>query len=195
MASKPKTRALVAELERLTREEWPDAPERTPLDYVCRRLAEGETLRAVARSLDCSTQLIIDIMDDVAGAETRRAAFSRAREVGAHQLAEESIELADNATPEDAHVAGLQVKTRQWVAERWNRRDFGNDRSAVQLNVSIGSLMLEALRQPAIVEPTAIGSAIAEPADVLSIEPASTCENEQGTPSPSAPAAEAPVDS
>lgn len=175
MTGTPKKRALIGEMARRIIAELPDKPDATPLDYVCWRIANGETLRAVARSFGVSPQMVIELVDNAVGADARRDGFARAREIGAHQLAEEAIEISDAASPSDANVATLQVRTRQWVAERWNRREFGTQ-PGTQVNVSIGALMLEALKAP-----SAIASAIAEPAEVLSIEDASTSALEHRT--------------
>jgi hypothetical protein len=61
---------------------------------------------------------------------------------------EEAAQLADDAeaTPAGVQKAGLQVRTRQWMAERFDPQMFGEKNG--QVNVNIGQLMLEALRQP-----------------------------------------------
>lgn len=168
MAGHPKTHAFRGELVRRTIAELPDKPEATTLDYVCWRLANGETLRAIAASFRVSPRLVIDVLDADHGADARRDRFAQARELGAHQLVDEAIAISDAASPGDANVARLRVATRQWVAERWNRREFGTDKGAT-VNVTVGALMLDALRAP-----SAIASAIVDQADVLSIEPATT---------------------
>jgi AraC-like DNA-binding protein len=185
MAGSPKKKALRIELERRTREEWPDELERTHLDYVADWQANGKTLRSLCDQLAVSPNMLHTHLRDTYGVGTVRDVLARAREAGAHLFAEESIDIADAATEDDVQVARLQVSTRQWVAERWNPKELGGQKGA-NLIVNVGSLMLEALRQPA---PSAIPSAIVEDAEVLSIEEVSTCEAEQRTTNPTTAAA------
>jgi hypothetical protein len=135
--------------------------------------------------------MLSDYLRNTYGVADRDAKLRAARENAAHLLAEHALEIADAAKPEDAQVARLQVSTRQWVAERWNRKEFGQDRSSsAVVNVSIGSLMLDALRQPVAIEAPAIVGAIAEPAEVLSTEPAMAYEDAERIPNPSTAAAD-----
>jgi AraC-like DNA-binding protein len=158
---------MIAQLEQRTRAEFEDEPERTHLDYVADWQASGKTLRALCREINVSPPMLSDYLRVEFGAEVARDALSRARENAAHLLAEESMEIADDATPAVAQVANLQVRTRQWVAERWNRRELGNQAGAT-LNISIGALMLDALRQPVPIQATsAIVDAIALPSNSL----------------------------
>lgn len=209
MAGNPKKNAMRAELERRTRTEFPDEPEATTLDYVCRWLADGKTFRSLCRDLGVSAPMVYDSLNHAFGSDTVRAEFAKAREVGAHQLVDEAIEIADDAPPEEAALANLRVRARQWTAERWNRRELGVDKGgSVSVSLSLGQLMINALVAPPppapgleeskqdILAPTrdtptaqlgegspagesAIASAIAEEAEVLSIEEPTSSGSEQ----------------
>lgn len=205
MAGNPKKAAVRAELERRTQAEFPDEPEATLLDYVCHWLADGQTFRALCRDIKSSAPVVYTLLNHDFGADNVKAAFAKARELGSHQLVDESIEIADNAVPMEAAKANLQVRARQWAAERWNRKDLGVDRGgAASVNISIGQLMMGALLAPpppreveesksdvlpraqdtagrdrqleagGSASVSAIASAIAEEAEVLSIEPATS---------------------
>lgn len=71
--------------------------------------------------------------------------FTRARALAAHALVDEALEIADNADPEYVQKAKLQVQTRQWTAERWNRKDYGQAKAEVA--ISISGLHIEALKR------------------------------------------------
>jgi DNA-directed RNA polymerase subunit F len=71
--------------------------------------------------------------------------FTRARVRAAHDLVEETLEIADNADPEYVQKAKLMVTTRQWTAERWNRKDYGQAKAEVA--ISISGLHIEALKR------------------------------------------------
>lgn len=197
MAGNPKKAAMKAELERRTRAEFPDEPERTWLDYVAACLADGQTFRALCRDMGVSTPMVYDALNHAFGQENVRAAFAKARELGAHQLAEEAIEISDEVmqTPAESQRASLRIRARQWTAERWNRADMGQQKAA-GATINIGTLMLQALQAPIetagsvlppargssaalTIQPDAIAAAIPAPVEILSIEPASTSEPEQ----------------
>ena len=74
----------------------------------------------------------------------RWALWMEAKAFIAHSLAEEAYEIAQNASPETVHVSKLQIQTNQWMAERFNREDYGKSEQA-QVTVSIGEDFWEAL--------------------------------------------------
>jgi len=102
------------------------------------------------------------------GVDAVRETLRAARETGAHVLVEQSLDISDAATPESAQVARLQVTSRQWVAERWNARELAAKGATVAVQVNVGALMLDALRQPVADLQPALDTAIAEPANLLS---------------------------
>lgn len=71
--------------------------------------------------------------------------FTRARARAAHALVDEALAIADAADPEYVQKAKLQVQTRQWTAERWNRKDYGQAKAEVA--ISISGLHIEALKR------------------------------------------------
>lgn len=76
---------------------------------------------------------------------TRWAKFKRMRSQAAHVLAEDSLEILDSASPATISVDRERARTRQWMAERYNRAELGDTKQiGVQLN--IGQLHLEALQ-------------------------------------------------
>jgi len=77
-------------------------------------------------------------------------AVTRARARAATDLACETLEIADNATPEQANVAKIRIASRQWIAERWNAQVYAQQR-APAVNISIGGLRLDALRHVEVV--------------------------------------------
>mgnify|MGYP003655676588 CR=1 FL=1 len=75
---------------------------------------------------------------------TRWALWLEAKAFIAHALAEEAYEIAQNASPETVHVSKLQIQTNQWMAERFNRQDYGKSEVAT-VNVTIGEDFWNAL--------------------------------------------------
>jgi hypothetical protein len=60
-------------------------------------------------------------------------------------MADEIVEIADNATPQDAHVARLKVDARKWVAAKLLPRKYGDRPAEVNVNtqVNLASISVE----------------------------------------------------
>jgi hypothetical protein len=107
------------------------------------RLSQGETVLGVARALGISHTAFYDWVDR--GGEARAAALARARARGGQSLAEETLEIADSASPQEAQVAKLRVDTRRWLASKMNE-EYG-DKQQPLVNIDLGSMALDALRK------------------------------------------------
>jgi transposase-like protein len=110
------------------------------------RLSQGETVLGVARTLGISHTAFYDWVDRGGGA--RAAALARARARGGQSLAEETLEIADSATPQEAQVAKLRVDTRRWLAGKMNE-EYG-DKQQPLVNIDLGSMALDALRKRSV---------------------------------------------
>lgn len=112
------------------------------------KLSAGETVLGLARTLGISHTAFYDWVDRGGGA--RAAALARARTRGGQSLAEETLEIADTATPQEAQVAKLRVDTRRWLASKMAPDDYG-DKQQPLVNIDLGSMALDALRKRSIV--------------------------------------------
>lgn len=93
----------------------------TIADEVCRRIAEGKSLRSICES------------DSLPSRETIRqwlrdhpefvGQYARARDEQADFYADEIIDIADKA--EDAQIARLQVDARKWKASKLAPKRYG----------------------------------------------------------------------
>lgn len=111
-------------------------------EAIINRVASGETLTAIAAELGTSRELLSQWMNRD---EDRAAALREARARAADALVDQTIAIADTASPAEAQLARLRVDVRQWAARSWNRAAYGTqDKAAVEIN--IGSLHLDALR-------------------------------------------------
>jgi hypothetical protein len=111
------------------------------------RLSEGETILSLARSLEISHSAFYDWIER--GGEERASALARARARGGRSLAEQTLEIADAATPQEAAVAKLRVDTRRWLASKQAPDEYG-DKQQPLVNIDIGSLALDALRKRSV---------------------------------------------
>ena len=110
------------------------------------KISQGETVLGVARTLGISHTAFYDWVDR--GGEARAAALARARTRGGQSLAEQTLDIADSATPQEAQVAKLRVDTRRWLASKMNE-DYG-DKQQPLVNIDLGSMALDALRKRSI---------------------------------------------
>lgn len=113
---------------------------------IADKLSEGQTVLGLARTLGISHTAFYDWVDR--GGEARAAALARARARGGQSLAEETLEIADAATPQEAQVAKLRVDTRRWLASKMNE-EYG-DKQQPLVNIDLGSMALDALRKRSV---------------------------------------------
>ena len=111
------------------------------------RLSEGETILSLAKSLGVSHTAFYDWIER--GGEARASALARARARGGRSLAEQTLEIADNASPQEAQVAKLRVDTRRWLAAKQAPDEYG-DKQQPLVNIDLGSMALDALRKRSV---------------------------------------------
>lgn len=167
MAGRARFHALKAELERRTRDIFEDDADKNHLDYVCERVENATTTKAVAAELSVSlghevtfARMMAYLRECFGDAETdQRIASARTR--ASHLLPEEGKELVDAAglTPAEVAKAGQQARQRNWMAERYNPQAYGQSKG-VSVSISIGSLHLDALRAAPRIVTGAVQSAI-----------------------------------
>lgn len=135
MAGTPIKRALFAKIEKMG-----------GLEFVCAHIAEGMTIGRLAEFLECSRPLLSFWINQT---EERKQAVLNARKLKAEKLAEDALEIADQV--DETSVGGvnkarLQVETRKWMASKLDPDGYGEAKQA-QVNISIGDLHLQALKQ------------------------------------------------
>ena len=111
------------------------------------KLSQGDTILSLARSLGISHTAFYDWIDR--GGAERADALARARARGGRSLAEQTIDIADSASPQEAQVAKLRVDTRRWLASKQAPDEYG-DKQQPLVNIDLGSMALDALRKRSI---------------------------------------------
>jgi len=146
-------KSMLSELARLAGEAG-----LSPEDYVCELVTEGETLRSIAADLSRSANR--DISPGTLGAwlnadPARRAKLVAARKDSAPALVEKAIEILDNVDNDRDAIAAAkaQSEVRTWLASKYDRQTFGNDTAQVNVQLNLGQLHLDALRQRATAAP------------------------------------------
>jgi len=154
MAGRPKQRRIISLLERLASEELDDEP--SALAYACAWLSDGKTVQALA-----------DHLTNLAGEPVHRGwltpvllklapnaeqQMNEARRRSSHALVEDAQAIVDTAaaepTREGIAAAKVQADIRTWRAARYDRDTFG-DKATHSVELSLGDLHLDALRQRA----------------------------------------------
>lgn len=93
-------------------------------DRICGALSEGVSLRRVCKTAGVPGRKIVRKWLDENVLFS--AQYARARKQGIEHHIEEIIDLADTATPENAHVVRLRVDTRKWLASKVLPKVYGD---------------------------------------------------------------------
>lgn len=170
MGGRPQLRHAIERIESAAAAAQAESPEVWLFD----RLANGETVSAIAIELQLSRTLIYQW---IRSEPERREALKQAREVAAECLVEDAGEIADGlgtaADPETVAAANVRIKWRQWLSERFGKPTYGQDKGGAGVTVNIGSLHLQALEHGrGMVEAPTAQVARALDAGELVIEPA-----------------------
>ena len=117
------------------------------IETICRRIAEGESVRSICRGDDMPSKS--SVMSRLNDDEDFRSHYILARDLQADHFAEEIIEIADDATNDfmererqdgsaeavfdHEHVqrSKLRVDARKWLAARMAPKKYG-DRTALE---------------------------------------------------------------
>lgn len=114
----------------------------TKASVVEEMLSEGKTQAEVYRALGISKMSWYDWL----AAPEGRDVLARARARATDKMAEESLTIADTTAPEDVQVAKLRIDTRKWLASKWNRGTYGDDKGAL-VNININNMHANSLRK------------------------------------------------
>jgi hypothetical protein len=77
----------------------------------------------------------------------RASKWQMVQEIQGSNWAEEALEIVDDADPDTVQVARLRSDTRKWLAERFNRPQFGKPELAATVGITIGDEFLESLKK------------------------------------------------
>jgi hypothetical protein len=140
MAGFPMRRALEKKIESLG-----------GIEFVTSHIAQGMTIGRLAEFIECSRPMLSFWINHT---DERRDAVLKARKLKAEKLAEEALEIADEAdetSNSGVNKARLQVDTRKWMASKLDPENYG-DTAKTQVNISLGDLHLQALKHMGKVE-------------------------------------------
>ena len=136
MAGRPKRRSMLQRIETVGGDEW-----------LLEEVAKGRTLRSIAEEVGITQPKLCGYLRE----EKRRELYARAREAAAGALVEQSLEIVDAADPATVQVAKLRADTRRWIAGKYDRATWGDDRGPT-VAIQINGLHLDALRQSSVID-------------------------------------------
>lgn len=125
-----------------------EALQAIPEDMIWSLLEQGRTITQVCYEIGVGKKALQDWLNEVDPDDSK---ITRARAKAATNYAMQALEIADSSEPEQAAKARLQIQTRQWIAERWDRKTYGTQ-SGPQITLNITDLRLNALRHAEVVE-------------------------------------------
>jgi hypothetical protein len=135
MPGNPKVRADIALLEDIDDE------------LILSMFEEGRSKADICRGLGVGRRALDTWIED----NDYEAKITRARVEAASHLACETLTIADGMDVDNGQRDVQRIRTRQWLAERWDRKTYGTDK-AQSVNISIQGLRMEALRHVEVVE-------------------------------------------
>ena len=86
-------------------------------------LSEGNTLAEFCRREGIGARTVYDWLRKDADFA---ADYARARETGAHVIADDLLRIADGATEDDVQASRLRVDVRKWLLARWLPKAYGD---------------------------------------------------------------------
>ena len=92
-------------------------------DEICRRLSEGETLRAICRDMGIPIGTVLGWVRDNRNGFAEQ--YARARDIGYEVMADELIEIADGGS-DDWQRDRLRVDARKWLLAKALPKRFGD---------------------------------------------------------------------
>jgi hypothetical protein len=115
-------------------------------ELITGMLEHGKSIADVCLSLGISKRAL-DIWVRQTGFEPD---ILRARVRAAELLACETLTIADSIAEDNPSRPMHRIRTRQWLAERWDPKTYGT--KPADLHINIGSLRLDALRQTTVLD-------------------------------------------
>lgn len=158
---------MIAELHRRAVEEYGKGG--TPDDFLRDYVSNGGTLSTLATELSDHLRMKVSrvMLSTYASASpARKAAMTEARKEGAGAMVDKALAMLDDAGNDDnrellnANKARADVRLK--VAAFWDRSTYGQNQGAVNVQVNLGAMHLDALRARAAVRATLAAPAVVQ---------------------------------
>ena len=134
MAGRPKFRQDMALLEEL------------PDDMIVAMFEAGKSQTMICYELGIGRRALEQWIED-----TDPTIIARARAKAADKLAVETMTIADSMADSNPQRDVQRIRTRQWLAERWDQKTYGLQK-AQQININVQDLRMAALRHVEVID-------------------------------------------
>jgi len=134
VAGRPKFREDMALLEDL------------PDDMIVSMFEAGKSQTQISYELGIGRRALEQWIED-----TDPTIIARARAKAADKLAVETLDIADSMADSNPQRDVQRIRTRQWLAERWDQKTYGLQKAA-SVNINIQDLRMAALRHVEVVD-------------------------------------------
>ncbi len=134
MPGRPKFRQDMALLEDL------------PDDMIISMLEVGKSQTQICYELGIGRRSLEQWIED-----TDPTIITRARAKAADKLAVETLDIADSMADSNPQRDVQRIRTRQWLAERWDQKTYGLQK-AQQININVQDLRMAALRHVEVID-------------------------------------------
>ena len=134
MAGRPKFRKDMELLEEL------------PSDMIVSMFEAGKSQTMICYELGIGRRALEQWIEDA-----DPNIIARARAKAADKLAVETMTIADSMADTNPQRDVQRIRTRQWLAERWDQKTYGLQK-AQQVNINIQDLRMAALRHVEVVD-------------------------------------------
>ena len=118
-----------------------------PEEMIFSMVESGKSIANICIELGISKRALDDWIEE----NDHGAMITRARTRAADLLACETVEIADGMDVDHAQRDVQRIRTRQWLAERWDQKTYGLQKAA-QVNINIQDLRMAALRHTEVLE-------------------------------------------
>jgi len=118
-----------------------------PEEMIFSMVESGKSIANICIDLGISKRALDDWIEE----NDHGAMIARARTRAADLLACETVEIADGMDVDHAQRDVQRIRTRQWLAERWDQKTYGLQKAA-SVNINIQDLRMAALRHTEVLE-------------------------------------------
>ena len=118
-----------------------------PEEMIFSMVEAGKSIADICIDLGISKRALDEWIDE----NDHGAMITRARTRAADLLACDTIKIADSMADSNPQRDVQRIRTRQWLAERWDQKTYGLQKAA-SVNINIQDLRMAALRHVEVVD-------------------------------------------
>jgi hypothetical protein len=125
--------------------------EELPDDMIVSMLEVGKSQTMICYELGIGRRALEQWIED-----TDPTIIARARAKAADKLAVETMTIADSMADSNPQRDVQRIRTRQWLAERWDQKTYGLQKQA-QVTINMQDLRIDALRHVEVISDLSTG--------------------------------------